>query len=86
MKLPFSVSLRSEIDDLIDTVSNVLVKHGQERLPTELYKFYRKSDEEILHDLIRESEDLKADNNEENATDEIDQSHGSRMVVEHYLR
>ena len=64
-----------------------MLKQGYPRLPTELYKFYRKTDEDILREF--EIENMNMNSNlveDENETENINQSIGTKMVVDHYVR
>ena len=57
--VPFSASLRQEIDRIIDHVNiNVLQARGYDPMPTSLYGFYHKTDAEILEEIRRKNDKL----------------------------
>ena len=78
---------------MIDAVSQILEARGFERMPVEKYEFYKSSDEEILEQISRKNErklklqKLEEENNEnKESQDQIDKSHGTKMVIKQYLK
>ncbi len=57
--VPFNPAIRSAMDHLIDHVNvNILQKRGYQPMPTFLYQFYQKTDEEILQAFRRKNEKI----------------------------
>ena len=57
--VPFSQEFRTEMDQIIDYVNDKILKvKGYDSMPTYLYNFYKKTDEEILADIQRFSMNL----------------------------
>jgi len=88
-KLPFSASLRSEMDQLIENLNKVLSGRGYPQLPLELYKFYKKSDQDILEELKAENvviREIKESIQENPELEDINPNIGTKMVIDHYFR
>lgn len=84
-KLPFSQKLRSEMDLLIDSFSAYLMKKGHRKLPTELYRFYRKTDKEIMEGIKAENIEIRRMNTS-GEVDSINPNVGTKMVIDQYFR
>ena len=84
-KIPFSQKLRSEMDSLIDSLSTYLMKKGHQRLPIELYRFYRKTDREIMEDIKAENKEAR-NRGSRNEVESINPNVGTKMVIDQYFR
>ena len=90
--VPFSASLRKEIDRIIDHVNvNILQARGYDPMPTHLYSFYGQTDSQILteiqskNDKIRNVRIQNEQKEVENAR-KSDRTHGTKMVLEQYIK
>lgn len=91
--VPFSASLRHEIDRVIDHVNvNILQARGYDPMPTHLYSHYHKTDSEILAEIQGKNEKLRnvRIQNEKKEVEEnarkSDRTHGTKMVLEQYIK
>jgi len=85
--LPFSKSLRTQMDLLIDNLSQYLITQGYEKLPTDLYKFYKKSDEDIVDELKAENIVIRGTKEKDSGDVEaINPNIGTKMVIDQYFR
>lgn len=90
--VPFKMEMRKEMDRLIDHVNQkILIQRGFDPMPLDLYNFYQKTDEEILKDLKKKNEKvskyLKTQVNQNDIENlKKDRSHGTRMVLEQYIK
>ena len=85
--IPFDAAMRSQMDEMIDYSSRLLVSLGHDPLPVDKYEFYRKSDEEILEYLREKRRKAFEREREEkpNPQPAVDTRHGTKMVLKHYL-
>ena len=77
------------MDQLIDNLNQDLAEQGYEQLPTELYKFYKKSDENIIEEIKAENVVIREMQNRMEGTaetDGINPNIGTKMVIDHYFR
>ena len=77
------------MDQLIDNLNQDLNERGYGQLPTELYKFYRKSDKSILEEIKAENVVRRKMQDSMEGTAEIEGVNpniGTKMVIDHYFR
>ena len=77
------------MDQLIDNLNQDLAEQGYGHLPTELYKFYRKSDENIIEEMQAENVVIREMEKRMEGTAQIDGINpniGTKMVIDHYFR
>ena len=86
-EIPFSQSLRSEIDKIIESVNMVLVKNGYSNLPTESYNYFAKTEEEILKSFKEITSSQTTSETEKYETENSNNSlTGSKMLLEQWIR
>ena len=86
-EIPFSRSLRSEIDKIIRSVNLVLVKKGYSSLPTEQYNYFAKTEEEILETFKKTNSAETTPKTEKYEIEDSDNSlTGSKMLLEQWIR
>ena len=77
------------MDQLIENLNKVLSGRGYPQLPLELYKFYKKSDQDILEELKAENvviREIKESIQENPELEDINPNIGTKMVIDHYFR
>merc|ERR1719232_1197865 len=90
--VPFNVEMRAEMDRLIDHVNQkILIKRGYDPMPLDLYSFYHKTDEDILKDIKNKNEKIskhlkKNVSQKDIESQKKDRSHGTKMVLEQYIK
>jgi len=91
--VPFNPEIRKAMDNVINHVNeNILKKRGYDPMPTYLYNFYQKTDEEILVDLRKKNQKLseKLSKMPKKVIDDKEshqvRAHGTKMVLEQYVK
>jgi len=90
--VPFSTEMRQALDTLIDHIDlKILKKRRYDRMPTHLYSFYKKTDDQILEDIRKKNSKITSKKNvEKDVSNEKalkkDRAHGTKMVLEQYIK
>ena len=86
----FNPEIRSALDHLIDHVNEkILKRRGYDEMPTHLYSYYKKTDEEILQDIKDKNQLIKPSvvlSEEKQSSLKHDRVHGTKMVLEQYIK